>query len=223
MDVTQGRGRHLIGANPTVNHPVAATWIKNAVEERHQADRLRPAPLRAGAPRAPLPAVQARHRRRAAQRDDARHRRAKAWSTRRSSPAARSATTSCAQNVAGYSPEAMAPICGIDAETIRDVARLFATSKGVDDPVGHGHLAARARHRQRALPDRAVADDRPDRPPRHRPASAARPEQRAGRVRRGPDPDDVPRLPARRPAPRRARASRAPGAWPRHARRPGRA
>ena len=59
---------------------------------------------------------------------------------------------------------------------------LFATSKGVDDPVGHGHLAARARHRQRALPDRAVADDRPDRPARHRPASAARPEQRAGRV-----------------------------------------
>ena len=37
------------------------------------------------------------------------------------------------------------------------VARLFATSQGVDDPVGHGHLAARARHRQRALPDRAVA------------------------------------------------------------------
>ncbi len=30
-------------------------------------------------------------------------------------------------NVAGYSPEAMAPICGIDAETIRYVARLYAT------------------------------------------------------------------------------------------------
>ena len=58
-------------------------------------------------------------------------------------------------NVEGYSPEAMAPICGIDAETIRDVARLYATSKALDDPVGHGHLAARARHRQRALPDRA--------------------------------------------------------------------
>ena len=43
-----------------------------------------------------------------------------------------------------------------------------------------------------------VADDRPDRPARHRPASAARPEQRAGRDRCGPDPDDVPRLPARR-------------------------
>ena len=119
------------------------------------------------------------------------------------------------ENVDGYSPEAMAPICGIDAETIRDVARLYATSQGLDDPVGHGHLAARARHRQRALPDRAVADDRPDRPARHRPASAARPEQRAGRVRRRPDPDDVPRLPARRRARRCARASSRPGACPR--------
>jgi formate dehydrogenase major subunit len=30
----------------------------------------------------------------------------------------------------GYSPEAMAPICGIDAETLRYVARLYATAKG---------------------------------------------------------------------------------------------
>ena len=35
-----------------------------------------------------------------------------------------------AKNVEGYSPEAMAPICGIDAETLREVARLYATSKG---------------------------------------------------------------------------------------------
>ncbi len=33
------------------------------------------------------------------------------------------------KNVEGYSPEAMAPVCGIPAETIREVARLFATSK----------------------------------------------------------------------------------------------
>ncbi|MCM2253189.1 MAG: molybdopterin-dependent oxidoreductase, partial [Ramlibacter sp.] len=30
----------------------------------------------------------------------------------------------------GYSPEAMAPVCGIDADTIRYVARLYATSRG---------------------------------------------------------------------------------------------
>src|SRR6202008_3308246 len=35
-----------------------------------------------------------------------------------------------AENVKKYSPEAMAPICGISAPTIRSVARLYATSKG---------------------------------------------------------------------------------------------
>jgi formate dehydrogenase major subunit len=34
------------------------------------------------------------------------------------------------QRLEKYSPEAMAPICGIDAQTIREVARLYATSKG---------------------------------------------------------------------------------------------
>jgi formate dehydrogenase major subunit len=31
MDVTKAEVVIVIGANPTVNHPVAATWIKNAV------------------------------------------------------------------------------------------------------------------------------------------------------------------------------------------------
>src|SRR5882724_7631217 len=34
------------------------------------------------------------------------------------------------KNVAGYSPDLMAPICGVPAETIREVARLYATSSG---------------------------------------------------------------------------------------------
>jgi formate dehydrogenase major subunit len=34
------------------------------------------------------------------------------------------------KNLVGYSPEEMAPICGIDAETLRETARLYATSKG---------------------------------------------------------------------------------------------
>jgi formate dehydrogenase major subunit len=34
------------------------------------------------------------------------------------------------ENVKKFSPEAMAPICGIDAQTIREVTRLYATSKG---------------------------------------------------------------------------------------------
>jgi formate dehydrogenase major subunit len=58
-------------------------------------------------------------------------------------------------HVADFSPEKMAPICGIPAETLREVARMYATAKNLDDPLGHGHQPARARHRQRALPDRA--------------------------------------------------------------------
>jgi formate dehydrogenase major subunit len=34
------------------------------------------------------------------------------------------------KNVQGYSPELMAPICGVPADTIREVARLYASSPG---------------------------------------------------------------------------------------------
>jgi len=34
------------------------------------------------------------------------------------------------EHLKDYSPEKVAPICGIDAQTLRDVARLYATSKG---------------------------------------------------------------------------------------------
>ena len=34
------------------------------------------------------------------------------------------------ENIKAFSPEKMAPICGIDADTIREVARRYATSKG---------------------------------------------------------------------------------------------
>jgi formate dehydrogenase major subunit len=32
MDVTKAEVIVVIGANPTVNHPVAATWMKNAAK-----------------------------------------------------------------------------------------------------------------------------------------------------------------------------------------------
>ena len=34
------------------------------------------------------------------------------------------------ENIRTFSPDAMAPVCGIDADTIREVARLYATSSG---------------------------------------------------------------------------------------------
>ncbi len=100
-----------------------------------------------------------------------------------------------AEHIKDFTPEEMAPICGIPADTLREVARTYRARGACDHLLGHGRVAARARHRQRALPDRAVADHRPDRPAGHRAASAARAEQRAGRIRRGPDPDVFPRLP----------------------------
>src|SRR4029453_7087996 len=41
-----------------------------------------------------------------------------------------SGSPALAENVKKYSPEVMAAICGVDAKTIREVARLYATSKG---------------------------------------------------------------------------------------------
>ena len=151
---------------------------------RHEADRDGPAPQRAGAPCRALPAVQARHRRGAAQRDDARHRARRPGRRAPSSLRAPKATPRWSTNVQGYSPEAMAPICGIPRRHDPRRGAAVRQEPRIDDPVGHGHQPACARHRQRALPDRAGADDRPDRPPRHGAAPAARPEQRAGRERR---------------------------------------
>ena len=118
----------VIGANPTANHPVAATWMKNAAARGTKI-------------------VMADPRR----TDLARH----AWRTlqfKADSDVAllnamihtvieegltdpvflrdrASNFEALKANVAGYSPETMAPICGIPAETIREVARAFATSK----------------------------------------------------------------------------------------------
>ncbi|MFO1219290.1 MAG: formate dehydrogenase subunit alpha [Burkholderiaceae bacterium] len=118
----------VIGSNPTSNHPVAATWMKNAAR--------RGAKIVLADPRIT---------------DLGRH----AWRTL----AFRADTDVALLNamihtiideglvntefvaqrvdefdalkarVQGYSAEAMAPICGIAAETIREVARAYATAK----------------------------------------------------------------------------------------------
>jgi formate dehydrogenase major subunit len=51
------------------------------------------------------------------------------------------------KHIKGYSPEAMALICGIPAETIREVAREFATTKSAHDFVGYGREPTRAWNR----------------------------------------------------------------------------
>ncbi|WP_416366004.1 formate dehydrogenase subunit alpha [Ottowia sp. SB7-C50] len=118
----------IIGSNPTANHPVAATWMKNAAQ--------RGARIVLADPRIT---------------DIARH----AWRVMQFKPGADVAMLNAllhvivteglvdqafirdradnyaalVENVQGYSPEAMAPICGIPAETLREVARAYATAK----------------------------------------------------------------------------------------------
>ncbi len=86
--------------------------------------------------------------------------------------------------------------------------------------LGHGHLPAHHRHRQRPLPDRDVRDHRQRRAAGQRAAPAARAEQRAGRLGHGPDPDVLPGLQEgrrpRRPGQVRA-AVGAPTTWTRSA------
>jgi formate dehydrogenase major subunit len=117
----------IIGANPAQNHPVGATWIKNAVK---RGTRL----------------VMADPRR----TELTRH----AWKHLAFQPGTDVAllnallhtivfegladnayiaqhTLDYAQlkaHVADFSPEAMAPVCGIDADTLRAVARAYATA-----------------------------------------------------------------------------------------------
>src|SRR5258705_2400034 len=127
-DVANAEVIFLIGANPTVNHPVAATFIKNAAKAgvklivadprrgdlaRHATYNLQfnadtdvallNAMLHVIVEEGLVDEVFVRHR--------------------------TSGYEALAENVRKFSPEAMAPICGIDAKTIREVARLYATSK----------------------------------------------------------------------------------------------
>ncbi len=128
-DVENAEVIFLIGANPTSNHPVAATWMKNAAQ---RGVKLIYADPRRG--------------------ELARH----AWRMLQFKPDTdvallnamihaiideglvneqfikdrTSGFEALKENAAKFSPEAMAPICGIPAETIREVARAFATSKG---------------------------------------------------------------------------------------------
>jgi len=119
----------VIGSNTTVNHPVAATWIKNAVKNgtkliiadprrtelaRHATHVLQ---FNADTDVAMLNAIM--HvivAEGLVDKDFIRDR--------------TSGYAALAENVKKYSPEAMAPICGIPAGTLREVARLYATSKG---------------------------------------------------------------------------------------------
>ena len=118
----------VIGANPTVNHPVAATWLKNAAKSG--AKLILADPRRSDLARHATYYLQFNADTDVALLNAMLHVIVveglvdEAFIRDRTS-----GYEALAENVKTFSPERMAPICGIDATTIREVARLYATSK----------------------------------------------------------------------------------------------
>ena len=128
MDVLQAEVVFVIGANPTVNHPVAATWIKNAVQAGTKlivAD-----PRGTELTRFATHALQFRADADVALLNAMLHTIIAEDLVDRDFVASRTRDfEALAANVADCTPEAMAPVCGIDAAEIRAVARLYARSR----------------------------------------------------------------------------------------------
>ncbi|MCQ9375232.1 formate dehydrogenase subunit alpha, partial [Methyloversatilis sp. XJ19-13] len=118
----------LIGANPLVNHPVGATWIKNAVK---QGARLIVCdPRRNDLQRYATHFLQFKPDTDVAMLNAMMHVIIEEGLVDEAFVRDRtSGFDALKKNVADFSPERMAKICGIPAETLREVARMFATSK----------------------------------------------------------------------------------------------
>jgi formate dehydrogenase major subunit len=128
-DVDKAEVIFVIGANPTNNHPVAATFMKNAA--KRGAKLIVADPRRSDLSRHATYMLQFKADTDVALLNAMLHVIVeeglvdKAFITDRTS-----GYEALAQNVKTFSPERMAPVCGIDAQTIREVARLYATSNG---------------------------------------------------------------------------------------------
>ncbi len=118
----------VIGSNPTTNHPVAATWMKNAAKRGTKIVLADPRITDIG--RQAWRTLQFRADTDVALLNAMIHTVIDEGLVDADFVARRSTNFEALKtNVEGYSAEAMAPICGIPAETIREVAREFATSK----------------------------------------------------------------------------------------------
>jgi len=119
----------VIGSNPTANHPVAATWMKNAAKRGTKIVLADPRITDIG-----------KHAWRALQfkaDTDVAMLNALIYTVIEEGLTDAdfirdrvSNFEALRDNVRAYSPEAMAPICGIPAQTLREVAREFAKAKG---------------------------------------------------------------------------------------------
>src|SRR5277367_3171167 len=129
MDVIKAGVVILIGANPTVNHPVAATFLKNAM--RNGTKLIVMDPRRSELARTAYRFLQFKPDTDVALLNAMMHVIIEENLVDPKFIADRTlGYEELVKNVAGYSPDLMAPICGVPAETIREVARLYATSSG---------------------------------------------------------------------------------------------
>jgi formate dehydrogenase major subunit len=127
-DVANAEVIFVIGANPTVNHPVAATWIKNATKAGTKL--ILADPRRSDLARHATYYLQFNPDTDVAMLNAMLHVIVEEGIADQAFIKDRtSGYEALAENVKKFSPEAMAPICGIDAKTLREVARLYAKSK----------------------------------------------------------------------------------------------
>ena len=128
MDVVHADVVIVIGANPVVNHPVAATWIKNAV--RGGTKLIVIDPRRSELARYALHYLPFKPDTDVALLNSLMHVIVEEGLVDPAFIAARTeGYEALVANVRAFSPELMAPITGISAATVREVARLYASSK----------------------------------------------------------------------------------------------
>ena len=126
-DVSEAEVVIIIGSNPTVNHPVGATFMKNATKSGTKIILIDPnrtsiakyashvLQFRPDTDVALLNGIMHVILDEGLQNDDYIAKHTEDFSQMQS-------------HLKNYSPEKVAPICGVDADTIREVARLYATS-----------------------------------------------------------------------------------------------
>jgi len=119
----------VIGSNPTANHPVAATWMKNAAKQGAKIVLADPRVTDIG--RHAWRTLQFKADTDVAMLNALIHTVIEEGLADQDFIAQRASNfEALRENVRGYSPEAMEPICGVPAQTLREVARAFARAKG---------------------------------------------------------------------------------------------
>ena len=128
-DVKEAEVILVIGSNPTTNHPVAATFMKNAIKNGKKLILLDP--RRTDMARHATHFLQFNPSTDVSLLNSILHVIVAEGLTDDKFIAERTIDfEELKANVADFSPEKMAPVTGIDAQTVREVARLYATSKG---------------------------------------------------------------------------------------------